>query len=256
MQCCSARSKHSLQKDASRPLFMRTISQLLTPRSKSNLSDVDLHEDSLAEPTAKRDLRAFAGAEWAESCGADYAAAATAASHEGAQHMADLKALLPKLDVNKQSPKTGDTLLITASVAGNAAAASALLDGGANVNLANKQGFAPLHAAARIGSSNCVRVLLKYDADVRAELPDGRTALDLAITAQQEAAAAQLEPATAEHHNRAGAHHRPDMVVAILQQLEDEQFDRDEKQALARAEADAAASMAQAKGLVQAATEQ
>ena len=240
------------------PAFLRKISDILSPRAETSAED--LAESSRVDD----DQEAFAGADW-QSCGDDYAAAAKAAAHEDRgkdDHNIDaLKKLVPKLDLDKRESVTGDTLLLTASVAGNAAAASVLLEAGASVNLENKSGFTPLHAASRFGGSNCVRVLLNYGAALRAELPDGRTALDLALVAQEEADNAHLDrlsstSGSGSHLSRRNAHHRPDMVVALLQQLEDEQFEQDERAALKAAQAQADESVARASAAVQLASKQ
>jgi len=57
---------------------------------------------------------------------------------------------------------------------GRAYAAALLLENGANVNAANRQGVTALHCAAHHGNMDCLALLLKYKAD------------PLAVTAQLE----------------------------------------------------------------------
>ena len=121
----------------------------------------------------------MAGGEWRRADrwgeGGAMAQAAKLAVLDDAASLELLKELLPKLkELDRKEPQRGETLLLTATVAGNAAAAELLLEQKADVNLTNDAGFTPLMAAARLGSGNCVRVLCEYKADVRAELPDGR----------------------------------------------------------------------------------
>jgi ankyrin repeat protein len=147
-------------------------------------------------------------------------------------------------------------------VAGNAAAAALLLEQKADVNLANDSGFTPLMAAARLGSGSCARLLCEHKADVRAELPDGRcgqpacqtspdprtrsingtrprrdgrTALDLALATHEEG-----EQGAEEQTNAMALPPESAMVLSLLQQMEDEQFEADEQAAVAEVEAQAA----------------
>lgn len=55
-----------------------------------------------------------------------------------------------------------------------------LVSNGADVNLPNKTGFTPLHHAAESGSVAAAEALLELEADPKAALPSGNTALDVA----------------------------------------------------------------------------
>lgn len=141
--------------------------------------DVPAATDYVEEPTLDSDQQAMAGGEWKKADrwgdGGAYAQAAKLAALEDAESLELLKQLLPKLtNLDRKEPQRGETLLLTATVAGNAAGAELLLEQKADVNLTNDAGFTPLMAAARLGSGNCVRMLCIYKADVMAELPDGR----------------------------------------------------------------------------------
>jgi ankyrin repeat protein len=229
------------------PIFTRGFSG---KDRQSNWTPDALAEDTyFEEPTQVKDQRAMTGGKFEKldlPLQTSYAQAAQAAAYASEENLALLQRLLPRIKINAQEPHRGETLLIVASVAGNAAAAELLLEHKADVNLANRAGFTPLMAASRFGSSACVRVLCLHNADVRLETPDGRTALDLALAAKEEASGA-LEDATAEHHKRLGAHHRPDMVVSLLEQMEDAKFEEEEEEQLKEIEAQAKTEVRLAK---------
>ncbi|KAK3263868.1 hypothetical protein CYMTET_27356, partial [Cymbomonas tetramitiformis] len=84
----------------------------------------------------------------------------------------------------------GRTALTVALARGKEGAARALLEAGAGVNAGTGQW--PLHAAAKKGMEEMVRVLAVKGAEVDAEDGEGRTALTVALAFGQEAAARAL----------------------------------------------------------------
>lgn len=218
---------------------------LLTPRERvldrvldeceqrhASMSDCEDHRDSCVSTPA------FTG--WtAGDDDADFAAAADAAAHGQQTALANL---LDGLDVNHQHPLNGTTLLHEACAQGQCSAASLLISHGAEVNLANNAGFTPLMVASRWGGANTVRVLLSHGADVNLELPDGKTALDLALAARADShAAASGGPRRSTE--------RVDSVY-LLQQAEDDAWEQEEARAQAQAEAEAEAEVAKATCLM------
>lgn len=119
-----------------------------------------------------------------------------------------------ELDVNYQTPRTGETALMNAvstgdtrlvrlliehgadpslgsfeqqtplflaAYHGNVDMAALLVDAGANVNVAEtRYGFTALISAAKAGHGQMVRLLLEAGADSNARTGDGRSAKDLA----------------------------------------------------------------------------
>jgi hypothetical protein len=89
-------------------------------------------------------------------------------------------------DPNKRfefdSPISGrlDRGLTALMVAPTAEVAKALLDAGAEVNMADERGVTPLMRAAGSGRVDVVKVLLQRNADGEAQRADGRSAADLA----------------------------------------------------------------------------
>jgi ankyrin len=69
-------------------------------------------------------------------------------------------------DVNAQEPSQGQTALIWAIAERHAAAAKALVDAGANLLAFTKQGFAPIHFAARVGDLESLKMLLAAGVDI------------------------------------------------------------------------------------------
>lgn len=166
-----------------------------------------------------------------------YAAAAdAAATGQGSQ----LKSLLEGLDVNKQHPLNGTTLLLEACAQAQYSIAALLISRGAKVNLCNNAGFSPLMVAARWGGANTVRVLLTHGADVSLTMPDGKTALDLALAARHDI----------ESHSKAeGRDRRSNEKVDscyLLQRAEDEAWEREEAKATAALESRVQAEVARA----------
>lgn len=72
------------------------------------------------------------------------------------------------------------TALLTAALAGHAAIAAALLEGGADVNRADSRGTTPLIEAARAGAADVVELLLAHGADPARVDAIGRNALIVA----------------------------------------------------------------------------
>jgi ankyrin repeat protein len=70
--------------------------------------------------------------------------------------------------------------------------ADLMLGNGGDPNVPQGDGITPLHAAARLGNAEVIRLLVWAGADTRARTPQGETALDLAVRGGQTAAAALL----------------------------------------------------------------
>lgn len=81
-------------------------------------------------------------------------------------------------DVNTQEPASGVTPLSWAALSGHAEAAELLIEHGADLEGANRDGARPLHAAAFLGRTRVVALLLKSGADRTARDHKGVTALD------------------------------------------------------------------------------
>lgn len=79
----------------------------------------------------------------------------------------------------------GATALFYAAGNGNAEVAKALIDGGANVNARTKGGFTPLMEAARAGSYEVAKLLIQRGADPNAKDAKGQTAMTLASGSKQ-----------------------------------------------------------------------
>lgn len=75
--------------------------------------------------------------------------------------------------------ENGDSVLMTACVAGNPTITQLLVDAGADVN-AMASGTYPLIAAVQTGEAETVKILLKYGANKQACDVTGRSALDYA----------------------------------------------------------------------------
>lgn len=87
-----------------------------------------------------------------------------------------------------------NTALHAAAAGGQAEAAAILLAFGAPVDVADGNGYLPLHVAAAAGAAPVVRALLAADADPQARSRDGKTALDYARERKNEAVIAELSP--------------------------------------------------------------
>jgi TonB family protein len=85
--------------------------------------------------------------------------------------------------VDPNADVQGNTALALAASEGDAAAARALLDAGAQVGKAAKNGFTALMGAARAGNVEYARVLLEAGADPKAATESATTALHLAAQA-------------------------------------------------------------------------
>jgi len=70
-----------------------------------------------------------------------------------------------------------EPVLCIAAQEGSERALKALLDGGANVNLADKSGNTAAHPAAGLGHAPCLRLLLDAGANLEAKNADGYTPL-------------------------------------------------------------------------------
>lgn len=86
--------------------------------------------------------------------------------------------LANKADTNLKVEKYGWTPLRLTVIHGHMAAAEALLDGGADPNVKDKQNIPLLHQAVIRGKKEMVELLLNKKADVNTKDVDGETALD------------------------------------------------------------------------------
>ena len=78
--------------------------------------------------------------------------------------------------LDKQSPETGQTALMYGCLKGKANAVNTLLDAGADVTIAEKDGYGPLHGAAFWGQTEVAIALLKRtDIDPLKPHADGLT---------------------------------------------------------------------------------
>lgn len=69
-------------------------------------------------------------------------------------------------DVNTKEPSQGQTALMWAIAERHAAAAKVLMDAGADLKARSKQGFAPIHFAARVGDMESLQLLLNAGVDL------------------------------------------------------------------------------------------
>jgi ankyrin repeat protein len=107
-----------------------------------------------------------------------------------------IKALLARgANVNAREQWKGQTALMWAAAENNADAVKALVEAGADINARSKSGaFSPYLFAVRAGHIEAARVLLDAGANVNETLPDGTSALVLAImNAHYEAASFLLD---------------------------------------------------------------
>ena len=77
---------------------------------------------------------------------------------------------------------------------GNIRLLQTLVDAGADVNLADKDGWTPLSVAAFHGHAECIKALLAAGADPKREVDDGDTAYDKAVAWDHPDCAALLKP--------------------------------------------------------------
>lgn len=89
---------------------------------------------------------------------------------------AGLKVYSPDMDLNGGD---GDGALLYAAAAGAIRCAALLLDRGADVNLANREGLTPLMAAVIDSQPIVARLLIKRSANVHARTNIGASALDI-----------------------------------------------------------------------------
>ena len=85
-----------------------------------------------------------------------------------------------KADVSRRAQRGETPLLYAARPEGHPQTVLALLEGGAEVNVADDFGMTPLHGAAMIGDVDVARVLIDKGADVNRQTRDGYTALHIA----------------------------------------------------------------------------
>ena len=133
------------------------------------LVSIDCQRQSWGGPLEEKLMREF-GALYPES------------SESGDLTFKKIKELVDqKADVNVRNAK-GDTLLITAALAGDPEVAELLIKGGADVNLkSSKDGLTPLMIATYNGDMEIIDLLLNNKADVNAVNQEGQTALFLAV---------------------------------------------------------------------------
>jgi uncharacterized protein len=115
---------------------------------------------------------------------------ANSTAHEG-QTMLMTAAMAGKADavrllltrgakVDEKEPYKGQTALMWAAADGNTAAVDVLLEAGADLKLKSTGGFTPLLFAVRNAHIDTVETLLKHGANVNDVAPDGSTALGMA----------------------------------------------------------------------------
>ena len=83
--------------------------------------------------------------------------------------------------LNWQDPEFGQTALWWAALHGNQHIAELLIKAGADVNLADTDGWVPLSVAAFYGHKECIKALLAAGADPSKVVKDGDTAYDKAV---------------------------------------------------------------------------
>jgi ankyrin repeat protein len=110
-------------------------------------------------------------------------------------HLDVVEYLLVKgAEVNSASRNQMKVMPLHSAVArGSLEIARALLEQGAQVNVAQQDDFTPLHEAAQNGQVEMARLLLDYGADVNAKLANGKTPLALAEEYQHAEVAGLLE---------------------------------------------------------------
>lgn len=81
-------------------------------------------------------------------------------------------------DLNEPDPASGSTPLITAATFDRREAVKALIEGGADLNLQNREGSTALHTAAFLCRTEIVEMLLKAGANKEAMNRVGSTALN------------------------------------------------------------------------------
>lgn len=95
------------------------------------------------------------------------------------------------------------TALLLAAKAGGEILVGELLRAGADPNMANLFGYAPLHAAAERGAEGCLRLLLEAGADPSARNSDGMRPADVAAEHGEIGCAELLERAEAAREESA-----------------------------------------------------
>ena len=104
-----------------------------------------------------------------------------------------------KAVLNWQDSDFGQTALWWVAMHGNASLAQKLIDTGADVNTADKDGWTPLSVAAFYGHADIIKSLLASGADPSKEVEDGDTAYDKAVAWDHPDCAALLKGAPATH---------------------------------------------------------
>ena len=88
------------------------------------------------------------------------------------------QALVSGIDPNMKDPKSGGTLLAAAALMGHTEIVSLLLEHGGDVNARSKDGGTALHAAAFLGRAETVKLLLDKGADTTLRHKMGSAAID------------------------------------------------------------------------------
>lgn len=95
------------------------------------------------------------------------------------------------IDINK-TIKRGDTAVCIAALKDNIEILTMLAENKADLELARKDGYRPVHMAAQEGSARSIEVLSKYKTNMSHRVPDGRSALCIALQQNHFKAAKQI----------------------------------------------------------------
>lgn len=136
-------------------------------------------------PAETRDVEAGASSKTTpadEQTSADETANAPEETVNAAAYNGNVEALKQHVaagsDLNEPDSTSGSTPLITAATFDNREAVKVLIEGGADLNLQNREGSTPLHTASFLCRTEIVEMLLKAGANKEAMNKVGSTALN------------------------------------------------------------------------------